>query len=76
MKLIKNIKKHFKKHQFDLDNPEIVHINLKDIGLSTTDNLRTFSIFKCINCDAELYLDREDMDNLPRQMSHGCPGKE
>lgn len=56
----------FRKHSFDLDNPTIVKVG----ALATGEFI--YTKFHCTRCDKTLSLDRWQMNDLHRSMSHGC----
>ena len=63
------------KHDFDLDNPLIDHVKItEEHSLSGETKVKNITLtgFVCKKCDKVLWLDIEDMDNLPKSMSHGC----
>lgn len=58
----------FRKHSFDLDNPTIVKTGI----LTEGDKEFMFTKFHSTRCDKTLALDKWQMKELPRSMSHGC----
>lgn len=63
------IKTYFRKHDFDLNNNEIVSIDF--------DNGKSFKFprYTCKKCGKKLCLDLWQMKQLPWDMARGCPGK-
>ena len=57
----KKLKVKFRKHDFDLENPQVV-----DSGILL------FTKFICKNCGKSLCLDKWQMKKLPRAMAYGC----
>ena len=57
------------RHDFDLDNPSINHIDVEN-----GDEIDTYIMFtyRCKNCEKTLTLDYNEMLNLPKQMLYGC----
>lgn len=59
----------FRKHSFDLDNPTIIKTGIVPLGENTK---LILTKFRCTQCGKTLLLDRWQMKDLPRSMSHGC----
>jgi len=70
-KLIQKLKTKNRKHVFDLDHPKVITYGGLSIGKIPFQQ----TLYECSLCGKQLLLDREDMQRLPRSMSHGCPGK-
>ena len=75
MKVIRFFKKLFpnlRKHNFDLDNPEIVDTGREEKGRDGIRRPIRYTKYKCIKCGRILYLARWQMESLPIKMAYGC----
>ena len=67
-----------KKHEFNLENPIIDNIGITErhsLGERKVEKIFTLYGWKCNDCDKVLWLDKEQMLDLPKQMKYGCVGK-
>lgn len=67
-----------KKHDFDMENPYIDHIESQHKhSLSGRTQISKWTSYgwQCKDCDKVLWLDKEMMDCLPKSMKYGCGGK-
>ena len=56
----------FRRHRYDLENPRTIPTGVGNIS---------FPLYCCLTCGKTLGLDHWQMLDLPRTMSHGCPGE-
>lgn len=69
MEIINKIRTKFRKHNFDLENPELIVL---EVGGKQSVK---FNRYKCTNCGTTLSLDLWQMKDLPFSMARGCKGK-
>ena len=68
--MFNRIKTYFRKHEFDLENPQIIQtVFLKEDGKPYT-----FNIYVCSACGKSHNLDLWQMKELPWSMARGCKG--
>jgi len=65
--IIKKIKIHFSRHDFDLDKPKIINTGIFIEGKECN-----YSAFKCKRCGEILGLQYWQRLTLPRAMQYGC----
>lgn len=64
MKILQKLLSKFRKHKWDLDNPQKIRTPLV-----------SYNKYSCILCGEALCLDEWQMRDLPPQMKYNCPGK-
>ena len=74
IKSIKSFTRKYRKHDFDLLNPEPITLNIS----KATSNRRSINCiwnkYTCTKCGETLSLELWQMKDLPPAMSHGCNG--